>query len=226
MKTTLARSGFVLPSIESVSLIDLDEAPLSACALPEACFAVGTDSGRLLVFQSEGDLLGVSEFGSSVIGLVASGDSVVAATSLDGVTALQGETKWTVDVSAGCEIIVGSGDGVLLADGAGAVSHMSSEGEMLGREVHGEVTGLASNADGSVTAIALSDGRVIPQFPAAHARMLGLMALTGEVVSNGDALGLRDVHGAIADGSIRGRAAYPQCPGRDGSRFRGCLLRG
>ena len=161
MKTTVARSGFVLPSIESVSLIELDEAPLSACALPESCFAIGTDSGRLLVFQSEGDLLGVSEFGSSIIGLVASGDSVVAATSLDGVTALQGEPKWTVDVAAGCEIIVGSGDGVLLADGAGAVSHMSSEGEMLGREVHGEVTGLASNADGSVTAIALSDGRLL-----------------------------------------------------------------
>lgn len=161
MKTTVARSGFVLPSIESVSLIELDEAPLSACALPEACFAVGTSSGRLLVFQSEGDLLGVSEFGSSVIGLVASGDSVVAATSLDGVTALQGETKWTVDVAAGCEIIVGSGDGVLLADGAGAVSHISSEGEILGREVHGEVTGLASNADGSVTAIAFSDGRLL-----------------------------------------------------------------
>ncbi len=63
----MARSGFVLPSIESVSLIELDEAPLSACALPEACFAVGTDSGRLLIFQSEGDLLGVSEFGLSLI---------------------------------------------------------------------------------------------------------------------------------------------------------------
>ena len=122
-----------LPTIESTSLIPMDEAVTACCALGAGRFAVGTASGVLRIYEADA-LLDSAILESSIVGLTGSGEGVIAASELTGVTAFHGESLWSVEIAAGCEILAASGGSVIVVDAAGGVTRIDSEGEVSGRK--------------------------------------------------------------------------------------------
>ena len=149
-----------LPTIESTSLIPMDEAVTACCALGAGRFAVGTASGVLRIYEADA-LLDSAILESSIVGLTGSGEGVIAASELTGVTAFHGEPLWSVEIAAGCEILAASGGSVIVVDAAGGVTRIDSEGEVSGSKSYGEVQRLAGSADGATTAVGLTNGTLI-----------------------------------------------------------------
>lgn len=149
-----------LPSIESAAEIELSEAVTACCGLGRGRFAVGGASGELRVHEADA-LLGSAQLGSAIVGLVASGDAVIAASEIAGVSAFHGEPLWLVEIDGGSEILVRSGEAVLVSDGAGGVTRVTASGGPIGRKVYGEVHRMAGSADGLVNAVGLRDGSLV-----------------------------------------------------------------
>ncbi len=149
-----------LPSIESAAEIPLSEAVTACCALGEGRFAIGAASGELRVHEADA-LLGSAQLGSEIVGLVASGDAVVAASEIAGLSAFHGEPLWLVEIDAGSEILTSSGQDFLVSDGAGGVTRVTSSGERIGRREYGEVHRMAGSFDGKTNAVGLRDGSLV-----------------------------------------------------------------
>ena len=147
-------------TIDALARIDLDEVARCACVLSDSDFAIGCDSGSLHVFGFDGAVIESTDLGSRVVGLAGLGDLVVGASSMGGVSAFHTEPRWSHPVESGCETMVASAGHVVVADGSGCLTVLSTDGSEVAKSHVGHTTGLAG-AENGICAVALEDGRLL-----------------------------------------------------------------
>jgi len=160
VKTVRVWLSIVQPTIDSLSLIDIGESVSVSCNISQGRFGLGTTSGRLLVYDG-GSLLSCTELNSQISGIVTIGETLIAATTINGLHAFSDSSKWTLEIESGCEFISASNNHLLVTDGSGGVIYISSEGKVSNREVIGEVNGLKCSEFDDLSAISLTNGTLI-----------------------------------------------------------------
>jgi|TARA_B100001105_G_C22372252_1_gene435616 hypothetical protein len=160
----------VNPTIDVSQVVELSEIASCGCALPGGLLALGgsdnsgISTGSVSLIHSEGQCIGRQNFEGKIIAVISLEDKVFIASSTGGVSAFSLDLEslvWSVEVEAGCDLMVAAGEDIVLADGAGAVWRILPNGEVLRKNTIGEITHLCSSNDGEVVGIGLSDGRVV-----------------------------------------------------------------
>ncbi len=160
MKTVRVGLSIVQPTIDSLSLIDIGESVSVSCNISQGCFGLGTSSGKLLVYDGN-SMLSCTELNSQISGIVTIGETLIAATTTNGLHAFSDSQLWTLEIESGCELISASDDYLLVTDGSEGVIRVQSDGKVRNREIIGEITDLKCSEFDDLTAISLANGTLI-----------------------------------------------------------------
>ena len=147
------------PTIDRVSIIEIDDSVSVSCKISQDKFGIGTSSGKLLIYDGD-TLLSSTEMDSNISGIVRIGENLIAATT-NGLHAFASRQKWSLGIDSGCDIISASKDNILVADGSGGVIQVHLDGEVTNREVIGDITGLICSNYNEIASISLANGSLL-----------------------------------------------------------------
>ena len=97
-----------LPRIEAFAKIEMYEDVTASCSIEDSSFALGTISGKLLIYQLD-NLVCQSDLGSEIISIFPHGDGVIAASNIGLVQCLDKIPTWELNVTSGIDNFVFSG---------------------------------------------------------------------------------------------------------------------
>jgi hypothetical protein len=149
----------VHPTIDRVSIIEIDDSVSVSCKISQDKFGIGTSSGKLLIYDGD-TLLSSTEMDSNISGIVRIGENLITATT-NGLHAFTSRQKWSLGIDSGCDIISASKENILVADGSGGVIQVHLDGEVTNREVIGDITGLICSNYNEIASISLANGSLL-----------------------------------------------------------------
>ncbi len=153
-----------LPKIEAFAKIEMYEEVTASCTIEDSSFALGTISGKLLIYQLD-NLVSQSDLDSEIISIFPYGDGVIAASNIGLVQCLDKIPMWEINVTSGIDNFVFSGVFGYFSDSNGEVVVIDSEGNQIYSQFHEDVNRLAASEDGDLFAIAKTDGTLIISTP-------------------------------------------------------------
>ena len=153
-----------LPMIEAFAKIEMHEDVTASCSIHESSFALGTSSGKLLIYELD-NLVSKSDLSSEIVSIFPYGESVIAASNMGLVQRFDKIPTWKLNVTSGIDNFVFSGVYGFFSDSKGEVVVIDSEGKQIYSQFHEDVNQLAASKDGDLFAIAKTDGTLIISTP-------------------------------------------------------------
>ena len=94
--------------IEAFAKIEMHEDVTASCSIHESSFALGTSSGKLLIYELD-NLVSKSDLSSEIVSIFPYGESVIAASNMGLVQRFDKIPTWKLNVTSGIDNFVFSG---------------------------------------------------------------------------------------------------------------------